>query len=240
MPLTHFLHDKTLRRLPVTLINHAVLYRYSARRKLIYNRYVQISVHYDRQSSRYRSCTHDKRMRMSSLFRKLFALLDTESVLFISYYQPQPVILDLILYQCVCSNDHRHISIFYILIHKSLFLYSHGTSQQTDRYSIRLELSVKLLVMLHCQNLCWCHYNALPTTDRSGKKSHSSHNGFAGSDITLYQPVHDMIRRHILQHITNSVHLGICQCKTKFFSKTPYFFVARYNTFISIAGKIRL
>ena len=114
--------NKIISRISVRGAYYTVFDLLSAARQLIYNGYIKICINDDSKRSRYRSCTHDKSMRISALLLKLLPLLYAESVLLIGADKPELFVFRLLLDQRVCTDYYIYISCLKLLVDKSFFL----------------------------------------------------------------------------------------------------------------------
>ena len=97
----------------------------SSGRHIIDYRHIQIAVKNKRQSSRYRGCAHYHYIRIGCLAAEPCALINAETMLFISDDQPKPIKLNSALNESMCSRDRSYSARTYAIQYLVSFFCCH-------------------------------------------------------------------------------------------------------------------
>ena len=173
-------------------------------------------------------------MRIHALFRKLFPLFYSKSVLLICNHKSKVFIQHSVLNHGMSSYYDFGQSQFNSLIRLSFFLCGHRTGQKLCSYgnTAFLQHFADSFIMLNRQNLCRCHQSTLKSCKSCIQKTCQSHNCFSRTYISLYKPVHCFFSHKISAHFLQHSFLCICQRIWKLLQKFICLFRRLYFIFI--------
>ena len=149
-------------------------------------------------------------MGIAAFFRQHLPLAHSETVLLVRDHQGQIFEMHFLL-------DHRmstHHQIGFpggdLFVGIPLFLSRHAAhqKQRPQRCMILFHILTDTFVMLSCQHLRGRHHGSLETVGGTHEQSQHRDDGFAGTHVPLYQPVHGPAGGQVGANILNGPPLG--------------------------------
>ena len=159
-------------------------------------------------------------MRRNSFICQSFSLTHTKPVLFIRNHKSQTVILHIFLNQRMSADDNLSAAALDIRFRQTLFFCCHGTREQNrnERNLMLFQYLFYRFKMLSGKHFRRHHQRSLAAVAAGHNQCQHSKNSLTGTNISLYQPTHDLTTSHIRYNFLPDALL----CTGQFIGKSFY------------------